>query len=41
MKLDTAEVETRLSFKGKNPMYRRWGVEQFYYEQQGQQMSLL
>lgn len=41
IKLDAANVESRLSFKRKLPMYRRWGVEQFYYEQQGQQMSLL
>ncbi len=41
IRLEAAKVESRLSFKGKNPMYRRWGVEQFYYEQQGQQMSLL
>ncbi|KPQ36416.1 MAG: DNA polymerase III epsilon subunit DnaQ [Phormidesmis priestleyi Ana] len=41
VRLSAAQVEHRLSFKGKNPMYRRWGVEQFYYEQQGQQMSLL
>ncbi|MEO1182743.1 MAG: 3'-5' exonuclease [Cyanobacteria bacterium J06636_28] len=40
-RLDAAEVETKLSFKRKVPMYRRWGVEQFYYEQQGQQISLL
>jgi DNA polymerase III subunit epsilon len=40
-KLDEAQVESRLSFKRKLPMYRRWGVEEFYYEQQGQQMSLL
>lgn len=40
-KLAHAAVENRLSMKGKTPMYRRWGVEQFYYEQQGQQMSLL
>ncbi|PZO52797.1 MAG: 3'-5' exonuclease [Phormidesmis priestleyi] len=43
--LETAEVESRLSYRQKLPMYRRWGVEQFYYEQQGeqqgQQMSLL
>ncbi|MGC1309944.1 MAG: 3'-5' exonuclease [Phormidesmis sp.] len=41
VKLDAAQVESRLSYKRKLPMYRRWGVEQFYYEQQGQQMSLL
>lgn len=40
-KLSAAQVESRLSFQRKLPMYRRWGVEQFYYEQQGQQMSLL
>ena len=40
-KLEAAKVESRLSHKRKLPMYRRWGVEQFYYEQQGQQMSLL
>ena len=40
-KLEQAAVESRLSFKRKLPMYRRWGVEQFYYQQQGQQMSLL
>ncbi|MEO1447097.1 MAG: 3'-5' exonuclease [Cyanobacteria bacterium J06635_11] len=40
-KLEVAEVESRRSHKRKTPMYRRWGVEQFYYEQQGQQMSLL
>ncbi|MEM9092917.1 MAG: 3'-5' exonuclease [Cyanobacteria bacterium P01_F01_bin.53] len=41
VKLDAAQVESRLSVKRRLPMYRRWGVEQFYYEQQGQQMSLL
>lgn len=41
IKLEAANVESRLSYKRKLPMYRRWGVEQFYYEQQGQQMSLL
>ena len=41
IRLDAAKVESRLSHKRKLPMYRRWGVEQFYYEQQGQQMSLL
>ena len=41
IKLEAAGVESRLSYKRKLPMYRRWGVEQFYYEQQGQQMSLL
>jgi DNA polymerase III subunit epsilon len=40
-KLAAAQVESRLSHKGKLPMYRRWGVEQLYYEHQGQQMSLL
>ncbi|WP_121970840.1 3'-5' exonuclease [Leptolyngbya sp. BC1307] len=40
-KLDAAQVESRLSSRQKVPMYRRWGVETFYYEQQGQQMSLL
>ena len=40
-RLEVAEVETKLSFKRTLPMYRRGGVEQFYYEQQGQQMSLL
>lgn len=40
-RLEVAKVESRLSYKRKLPMYRRWGVEQFYYEQQGQQMSLL
>ncbi|MGB7084626.1 MAG: 3'-5' exonuclease [Phormidesmis sp.] len=40
-KLDAAQVESRFSSKRKLPMYRRWGVEQLYYEQQGQQMSLL
>lgn len=41
VKLDAAQVESRLSYKRKLPMYRRWGVEQFYYEQQGQQLLLL
>ena len=41
VKLEAAKVESRLSYKRKLPMYRRWGVERFYYEQQGQQMSLL
>ena len=41
IKLDAAKVESRLSKKRKLPLYRRQGVEQFYYEQQGQQMSLL
>ncbi|MEL6605121.1 MAG: 3'-5' exonuclease [Cyanobacteria bacterium J06614_10] len=40
-KLAAAQVESRLSYKRKLPMYRRWGVEAFYYEEQGQQMSLL
>ncbi len=43
-RLDTAQVESRLSFKRKLPMYRRWDVERFYYEQieqQDRQMSLL
>ena len=40
-RLEAANVETRLSSKRKLPLYRRGGVEQFYYEQQGQQMSLL
>ena len=40
-KLEGANVESRFSRKRKLPMYRRWGVEQFYYEQQDRQMSLL
>ena len=40
-RLEAAQVENRLSFKRKTPMYRRWGVEEFYFQQQGQQMSLL
>ncbi|MGB3671906.1 MAG: 3'-5' exonuclease [Phormidesmis sp.] len=40
-RLTMAQVESRFSQRQKLPMYRRWGVEQFYYAQQGQQMSLL
>lgn len=40
-RLMAQQVETRLSYKRKLPMYRRRDVEAFYYEQQGQQMSLL
>ncbi|NJM97074.1 MAG: 3'-5' exonuclease [Phormidesmis sp. RL_2_1] len=40
-KLTAAQVESRLSSQRKLPLYRRWGVEQFYYEQQGQQLALL
>ncbi|MBE9080264.1 3'-5' exonuclease [Romeria aff. gracilis LEGE 07310] len=36
-----AGVEQRLSQRSKLPLYRRWGVEQMYYERSGQQLSLM
>lgn len=39
--LTAAGVEQRLSQRSKLPLYRRWRVEQMYYQRQGQQLSLL